>query len=888
MKKFVDLIFRARKGIIVIVLLISAFFGYQLRYLSVNSDIFSYLPKTDSAVSLYTEISDKFGGNQLVLIAIRDPQLFSKLSFERLANLTEKLKSLQGISSVTSLTDVIDIKKAEDGGIEIARLVDPANLPESPAAFEKLKNYVLSQKLYRGRLLSSNGDMTCLVCQLAPESDEIKMVTTIKSEVAKANLPLEIFYGGVPVMLGEITKAIFSDLKTLIPIVTMLIVITLFVSFGTWRGVIIPLVSVGIATIWTLGLMSFLRVPLTIISDIIPVLLIAIGTAPCIHILSKYDEDPLNRYGSTGQEPRAAFGEVGLRVILAALTIIFGFTSCIFGSYLTMIKDFGIYSSIGVFFSLVISIVFVPALLTYIKIKPRPRKVNQGRGTASGISAVMHKASGFILKNEIAIIIAGCVVLGIGLLGIPRIGRNVDLVDYFKKSSPVRSGESVLEKEFGGSRPIQIRFKGDMQDPFLLKEISRTERYLSSFGFINNMLSVADLLAQMNDVMGEGRIIPESGGKVSNLYFLIDGQEILTHLVNDDKTEGIVTAMTGYLTIDRMRTIVDSIDTYIQSIDTCLVGTAYSDLASEERDKLYQEQIRRIIQQIVWSISGTGTCDTTIKHRIAGVISGPEVCALYTLPDSVVLDSIAPVLTQKILGILSPSLRTDQFLIKDITADILELGQKQVALPQSRWHHLGLHPQSTTRIPLNAQSTGMPLIYKHLDDSLIKSQYESFALALLFIFVLLAIQLRSLKSGMLGLAPIVLTVVLVFGIMGYLHIPIDVATVLVASIALGIGIDYSIHFNVRFNSYFKTGITPRDALDKTLQTTGKAIIINVLAVTMGFITLLFAGLVPLQRFGLLISITMIGSGLGALTMLPSLILVFSKKRQIPTQPKEAV
>jgi len=111
-----------------------------------------------------------------------------------------------------------------------------------------------------------------------------------------------------------------------------------------------------------------------------------------------------------------------------------------------------------------------------------------------------------------------------------------------------------------------------------------------------------------------------------------------------------------------------------------------------------------------------------------------------------------------------------------------------------------------------------------------------------------------------------------FGLMGIFGIPVDIATVLVGSIALGIGIDYSIHFSVRFSTYYRGPSTAAEAVAKTIQTTGLAIIINVLAVTMGFIALLFAGLLPLRQFGILIAIAMVGSGAGALSLLPALML----------------
>jgi predicted RND superfamily exporter protein len=190
---------------------------------------------------------------------------------------------------------------------------------------------------------------------------------------------------------------------------------------------------------------------------------------------------------------------------------------------------------------------------------------------------------------------------------------------------------------------------------------------------------------------------------------------------------------------------------------------------------------------------------------------------------------------------------------------------------------------SAGAVSFSVGHTGMPLIYRHLDDSLVKSQVQSFIIALVFIYLLIAFQLRSFIGGLFGLIPILLTVVLMFGIMGFAKIPIDVATVLAASVALGIGIDYSIHFSIRFKTFYKGMGRVGEALDNTLKTTGRAIIINVLAVTMGFVTLLFAQLVPLQHFGVLVAITMIGSGLGALTLLPATILMtkagFMKKWQ---------
>jgi predicted RND superfamily exporter protein len=115
--------------------------------------------------------------------------------------------------------------------------------------------------------------------------------------------------------------------------------------------------------------------------------------------------------------------------------------------------------------------------------------------------------------------------------------------------------------------------------------------------------------------------------------------------------------------------------------------------------------------------------------------------------------------------------------------------------------------------------------------------------------------------------------------MGFSGISLNMATVLVASIALGIGVDYSVHVINHFNHSRTSGESLPVALAKTIGISGKAIVINITSVAGGFIVLLFSDLVPLQYFGLLISLSMIGSGLGALTLLPVILILMTRRQQ---------
>jgi hypothetical protein len=176
------------------------------------------------------------------------------------------------------------------------------------------------------------------------------------------------------------------------------------------------------------------------------------------------------------------------------------------------------------------------------------------------------------------------------------------------------------------------------------------------------------------------------------------------------------------------------------------------------------------------------------------------------------------------------------------------------------------------------QITGMPFIDVTMDRSLINSQIGSVLIAVLFVILIVGLILRSLISGLYAAIPIVAAIIILFGFMGFTGIPLNIATVLVASITVGIGIDYSIHVISHFKSGIRKGETVTEALTETIEISGKAIIINVFSVSAGFLVLLFSEMVPLEYFGLLISLSMFGAGLGALTLLPAILILSNRKK----------
>lgn len=747
MKKFSMLVIKFRLPVIISTILITLFLGYFLKDLKINADIISYLPKSDPVVKLYNHIGKEYGGSYLAMVTLETDDVFNKKTIADINKLTSEFKLLDGVSYVTSITNVLDIKKIEDG-IEITKLIDEYKLPEDKEEIRKLKAYTFSKDLYRGRLVSEDSKATLIICRLKEGTDKMKTGREIKDIVKKSDIKETMYFGGLPFQMIDISHIIINDLKFLLPLICLVMIITLFIGFQSKRGVVLPLLSVTFSTIWTLGIMSILKISLTAISDIIPVILIAVGSAYSIHVVSKFDEIKTASENSVEQSGKA-LNEIGIPVFLAALTTAIGFISFVFGSYLNMIREFGVFSCLGVLFALIISLTFVPAVLSFLHQSKNKKSIKDNVVKKNITTRFMDMVGEWVINNEKKIIVIGIIIIIPSIFGIPRINREVDMLGYFKPGSGIRLTEEMMEKKFGGSIPVQILVKGDIQDPIVLKEMKKMEDYLKSLGDVHNPQSVVELIEEMSDAMDEGKVIPDSREKVTNLWFLLEGEEVMSQLVNPDKTEAVIHATVGNINSGRMRELVGKVNQYIKKID---------ESKSDNPHFIFNQ-------------------------------------------------------------------------------------------------------------------TGMPIIYQHLDDGIKRSQIQSLIIAIVLVFICLVFLLRSIIGGLIGLVPILFTLLFAFGLMGFTGIPLDIATVLVGGISIGIGIDYSIHFVNRFKKEFQKRANELDALDTTLETAGKAIMINMFTVALGFLVLLFANLVPLQRFGTLVAIVMIGSGVSAITVLPAIILL---------------
>ncbi|HSA24826.1 MAG TPA: MMPL family transporter, partial [Myxococcota bacterium] len=223
-----------------------------------------------------------------------------------------------------------------------------------------------------------------------------------------------------------------------------------------------------------------------------------------------------------------------------------------------------------------------------------------------------------------------------------------------------------------------------------------------------------------------------------------------------------------------------------------------------------------------------------------------------------------------LLAALPSAAAGDARLGQDLDGDLWPALSPSLLLPLDAAAASALPPDEVVRVEVS--QTGMHSIAVTIDDQLVWSQLNSLGLAAIMAMILLMIQFRSVLAGILGMIPMSLTLLINFGVMGALGIDLDPATVLIASLVVGVGIDYTIHFMSRLLLESRRQGSPEAMLRMVLRTVGRAILINAITIIGGMLVFLFAEIVPLHSFGILLALAMVTSALTALTVLPAVLL----------------
>ncbi len=947
MLKLADIVIRNRWLIIAFMVVITAIMGWQGSRVKLNADFSTYLRQDDPLVQQYNRIGDTFGGNSVGVALLSSDDIFTPENLALLQALTEAFQNVEGIAYVTSLTNVVDFRKT-DWGLEVSELLDRDRLPDTAEA-AALRKYIMQKDRYVGRLVSEDGTTAAIVLRFQGGSNKAinQFATSLRVKDAAEKVLAErrppentrIYFGGMPFLIFNMTLLITDNLTLLVPLMVLILIATLYLGFRHWAGVVFPMLVVIISVVWVVGFMGMTGLQMDLLTGIAPVILLALGSADGIHLLKRYFER--RRQGeAAGEATRHVFKEMGTPIILTTITTTVGFAALAISDF-SVIQQFGLLTALGIVIALLVTLTLLPALLSF-GVTPR-----EPRGSTSSMSRFGDIAGRFIVRRKKALIFGAAVVVLVSALALPRIEKDVDWTLCLRKGSDPFHAEMLLREKFGGSLPIQILVDGDLRDPAALKLMREIERRLEVVPGVSKSQSIASIIAEMNDVMNDRYTIPDDRQGVSNLWFLIEGRDMMEQLVSQQETEALLQAKLNTWHTAFLVAAVDSINRLLQpfqqpmvavrlsqtppavrrslldirrqqmlddlrldlqrygltlpeqelqravdkalnpdkmaALEARLAGVAREYLASPEAEiELPAPVARRLSRALGSRLAGGAPADSAavfrIIRRFAPDIDSEDAGWLAVSLASILRNALAEQRLQPALALLREQLperfRNHIGLWRDIKSTLWQANEDILLVPRDR---LAQRLSGTDDLPMRELSvrvvqSGLAPVLKRMEEELTPTQVESLSITLVLVILLLAFIFRSMAGGMLAVVPISLTILINFAVMGYLGIGLDSFTAMIASVAIGLGIDTDIHFISRLRDEMRKTRDELTALQRTLNTTGVSIIINALAVGLGFLVLLAAGGQHIRRFGGLTAMTIFVSALFTLTVLPSLLL----------------
>jgi predicted RND superfamily exporter protein len=890
--------------IIAIIAVITVFFAFQLPNLKINNAVKIFLPEDHPSKLANERMEDIYGSSEVIAIAIESKRgdLITEKNISQIKKISNDLETMKNVKEVTSLTNA-DYIEGTAAGMTVEALVE--DLPESEEELLKIKEKLLSWDLYRGNLYSEDLESTQISLKLKPglaieTKEEVYNQLTNRIDSYK-NQQLDFYLAGNPavnVLMGENME---SDLKRLVPIVIAVVLLALFLSFKNFGGVILPMLTVFISTIWALGIMALLEIRLTMVSTVIPVLLVAVGSAYGIHIISHYyDELKEENNCDLSEESHRELvvdtvRKVGKPVLLAGLTTIVGFSS-LGTSNIVPIKEFGIFTAIGVFTAVIVAITLIPAILL-ARHSSLSCKDNDD-GDESRLNSILLFLYHYFSKAKIRILALALVIVLVSGYGMSKIKIDSIMVEMFKEDTQIRQADKFINDNFNGTNILNVMIEGSeegsMTDPEILKEMEGLQNYLTDkYNQVGQATSVVNFIKRMNQVLhypeqNQQSSFDSRASKTSTETTTSFGEETTSNFGGEETTSDFGTEETtsdfGEETTsdfgseettsdfgnddsksDRATksTVVESQGPSQQKLsERELVGLLNRAVVKADKLNLTGEEL---IDAVSRELNYKGAAYQEIPYNLDKYPATNQnelknLISQYLLMYSGSLDDLIDQQLEPTQGRMMVQMKTASNIVTNkIEADIRNYVDQY--FPEG--YQVSMAGNADMALSVN--------------NLIVSSQIMSIIISLVVVFLIVAITYRSLLAGVYGIIPLGISLLINFGIMGYTGIKLDIGTAMVASIAIGIGVDYTVHFLSAYSHEREKSDDLEEVCQNTLLTAGKAIIFNAASVAAGFAVLLFSNFYPLVNLGLLVTITMLTSSLAAMTILPALLNLFKPK-----------
>jgi uncharacterized protein len=715
--------------------------------LETNFDIEASLPAGHPFITVDTHIRKAFGGRNTVMAGIVpktgdvwQPEVLAVVRDFTLAAL--RLEDVMAHSVVSLAAPSVRYVEDRDGSLSVDYLM--RDVPETPEAIAALRAKVDDDPQLRGLLVTPDQRAALVLLDFwhrAPNAGLAERVLALRA--AFADRPVDIYLAGEPLLaLTDLEQT--AAISRRIPVTFLVIAGMLLLSFRNLQGMVIPMLTATLSTIWALGIMGHVGIAIDTWNAAVPILLIAVAAAHSAQMLKRYVEE-LVRLG----ENRAAVIESTIRIgpvmIAAGLTAALGFASlALFG--VQAIANFGLSCAFGIASAVVLEMTFIPALRALL---PAPRRLPAGRGVVGAVLASFER--GILRDGGRQVLVGTAVVLALAVAGATQIRTYGPTREYMPTNSVARTNLEALERHFTGTTTMTLLYEGDA-----------------------GTATRADVLAHMERLRG----MLETDPLVVRTSALSDLVKTLHRTFNPEDP-------TAYRVPESQELIAQ------------LVFLGESPAFERFTDRSYSQAL--VIAYL----------ESDDSARVGPLVDGVQRwLAADPAPDGVRL---------LVAGGMGP-----------------------------------------TVLAVNEHTTIGKLV--------------NMVAVLASIYVVASLVLRSPLGGLYVVTPIVVSIILLFGLLGWTGIRLDMGSSSILAMSAGIGADYAIYFIYRLREERARSGSDTEAVERAMRTSGRAIVFVAASIGAGFAAMAISPFLGMRLFGTLMPTAMVFSSVAALTVMPVLLL----------------
>ena len=772
--------------VIVVVFALLAFPLSHVPQIKMDTSTEGFMHDDDPVLLEYNAFRAQFGRDERVIVAIKSDNIFTLKFLNTLKEMHEELENnVPYLDDITSLYNVRNTRGEGDTLITDDLL---EYFPKTEEEVAVIKQQAMASHFYKDLFISQDGKMTTIVIETDAYSHEgevavsdvdafdegfgddtagevkdrpfltdkenAELVNTVLSIVDKYKKDgLEVYVAGSPSVNHALKSQMQADMQKFMRITFLIIIVFLFVIFRRASAVFYPLVVIIFALLATVGTMAWTGAAFKLPTQIVPSLLMAVSIGATVHILSIF----FDKFNTTGDKKEAisyTLGHSGLAIAMTSVTTAIGVGS-FSGSEVAPISDLGIYASLGVMISLVLTLTLLPALLSLTKLKQKVKR------EAGKLDKIMKRLAVIPVNHYKSILVLSTILVATALFAATKVELSHNPLKWFQPESYDRISTEVIDESLNGSVTIELiidtKTVNGWNDPERLNKLNKLssdmEQYVDSHTHIGKVISLATIVKETNRALHE----------------------------NDE----------AYYTIP------DNADLVSQEL--LLFENSGSDDLEDVVDSQFSKA--RISVKLPW----------TDAVKAVEVLSYVKDEAAKTFPNDTVI--------------------------------------------------------ATGMIPLLINT------FSHAISSSVTSYFIA-AVAISFMMMLI---LGSVRIGLLSMIPNLAPIIMGLLIMYIANIPLDMFTLLIGSIAIGLAVDDTIHFMHNFRRYYLESGDAAKAIEQTFFTTGKAMVITTIVLSLGFYAYLMANMISVQNFGLLTGSVIILALLSDLLLAPALMMVVTKR-----------